>query len=262
MIDSIIEVLILAFFALGVGVFVSTASGTAGTLIIPFLTLAFGYSTYSIIGTSLAVDCVIGLFASIVYLKNKSIEIKSAVFLIIFGVLGSIIGSRFTSSTPELGLKAIIGIVLIVIGLNFVVNGVQKNLDFFNKKINFNFLRENKMFSFIVLGFIIGFVSGYIGLGSSRMMAVVLIFVMGFGFREAIGTSMIMMMFVAGTGALSHSLVGEIDLRLAAIAGIGAAFGAIIGSTFAHKINEEKLARIAGVIIIGIGSFMIIKSFF
>ncbi len=262
MIDSFTEILILAFFSIGVGIFVSTSSGTAGTLLIPFLTLVFGYSTYDIIGTSLAVDCMIGISASIIYLKHKNIEIKSAIYLVIFGVIGAIIGSQFTSSTPEIGLKSLIGFVLIFIGINFVINGVQKNLDFFNSKINFAYLRKNKTLSFSLLGIIIGIVSGFIGLGSSRMMAVVLIFVIGYRFHQAIGTSMIMMVFVAGTGAVSHSLNGNINLNLVAIAGIGAAIGALIGSTFAHRINEEKLARFAGMIITGIGLFMIIKTFF
>ncbi|MEF8879523.1 MAG: sulfite exporter TauE/SafE family protein [Candidatus Thermoplasmatota archaeon] len=262
MLDSIIEILILVFFAMGVGVFVSTAAGTSGTLLIPFLTIFFGYSAYKVIGSSLTVDCIIGVVAGLIYLKNEDIEIRPTLLLPLFGVIGALIGSQFTSSTPEFGLKVLIGVALIFIGVNFVIKGVRKNVDYLHSKLDFQYFKRHKTFSFVFLGIIVGFISGFIGLGGSRMIAFVLIFVMGYGFRESVGMSMIMMIFIAGTGAISHSLGGEINFIIVVIAGVGAATGALIGSNFAHRIDEEKLSRIAGLIIAFIGLFMIIKTFF
>jgi uncharacterized protein len=255
-----IEILILVLISLGIGIFVSTASGTAATLLIPILTIVLGYKTHNAIGTTLAIDSMMGLTAGLIYLKNKNVDLKSSAFLILFGVTGSIIGSQFTSKAPEVGLKLFIGIFILFVGFNFARNGVKKNVEYINKKLKFNFFKEHKFLSFLFMGILVGFISGFSGLGGGRIIAVILIFVIGYSFHKAVGTSLFMMFFIAGTGAVSHGIQGEILLDKLPFLVIPAIIGALIGSKYANKIDEDKLARIAGVIIFSFGIIIIVNS--
>jgi len=93
--DMIFILPILAGFVSGI--FVGAASGTAASLMIPILTVFMGFPLYRSIGTSLFVDCMIGVTAGMVFLKNKNIDIKSSKILIITGVTGAVVGSQFTA---------------------------------------------------------------------------------------------------------------------------------------------------------------------
>lgn len=251
---------ILSLFGLGSGLFVGTAAGTAATFLIPALTLIAGYTTHQAIGTSLGVDCIIGIIAGLTFLKNKFVELRSSFLLVVSGVIGAIIGSQFTSRAPESLLSILIAAFLLFIGFNFIRRGVRRNVELVEQRIQFNFFRKHTFFSLILLGTTIGLISGFIGIGGSRMLTIILIFVLGFSLHQAIGTSLIMMIFIAGTGSISHGFSTNISLTGFVVVGLFAGIGAFIGSNIASEINEDKLARIVGVIIMILGIVILLRS--
>lgn len=255
-------ILLLIIAGLSSGIFVGAASGTAGMFIIPCLTIFIGYSVHQAIGTSLLVDCIIGLIAGLIFLKNSKVDLKSSFPLILTGVLGAFIGSRFTSITSESGLNIALGILLVVFGLNLLINGVRRNIKYIESKINFKFFKDHKTISFVVLGFFIGLVSGFSGMGGAAIITIVLIFILEYDVHKAIGTSLFAMFFIAGAGAIGHVVNNEVIVYALLIAGCAAGLGAFLGSTFANKINEDKLGRIIGAIIIILGLVIFIKMIF
>lgn len=259
MLGNLLEVAMLLAAGFGAGLFVGTASGTAGSILIPSLTLLIGYATPDAIGTSLAVDCIIGGVAGTVYLKNRRVDVRPAVLLVVAGLAGTLLGSRFTSYTPEAGLNAILGCFLVAAGATLVKNGAQKNVRDISSIIQFQFLTKNKTAVFLALGLTVGLISGFIGMGGGRMLALILIFILGYQIHTAIGTSLILMFFIAGTGAASHALNHEVMLSGVALGGIGAAVGALLSSHFANNINEDTLARIVGIIVLVLGAFLIVN---
>lgn len=261
-IDNFLFTILLIIFGFGCGVFVSLASGTAGSILIPCLTIFIGISIHQAIGTSLVVDCIIGGVAGLIFLRSGHIDLRSGALLAFTGVIGAFIGSGFTSGAPESELSIFIGLFLIFIGGNFIVNGVQKNIDYIEAKINFKPFKDNKIPFLIIFGFIIGFASGFSGMGGSRIVALVLIFILGYDIRTAIGTSLIMMFFIAGSGAVSHAFNNEVIVTTALVAGGAAAIGSVSGSLATNRVNEEKLGRLIGGIILVLGIVILINIFF
>lgn len=241
------------------GFFVGLASGTAGSFVIPSITIFLGYSIHQAIGTSLVVDAIIGLVAGIIFLKNKNVEIRGTIPIIVTGVIGAFIGSQFTQGTSESGLTILIGIFLILFGLNFIINGIQKNIEYIEKKINFGFFKKHMTVSFIFIGLLLGFLCGFVGMGSGGNIAIVLVFIAGFELHKAIGTSLLTMFVIAGSGAVGHAINNEVIYSVALVAGVCAVGGALLGSVYANKINEDKLGRIIGVVILLLGIFIIVK---
>jgi uncharacterized membrane protein YfcA len=250
------------FVGCGSGIAVGIASGTAESFMIPFLTIVLTNSIYQAIGSSLFVDCMIGGMAGIIFLLKGNVNVKPVSMLAITGVMGAVIGSFFTAGTPESGLTLLIAIVLIVLGLTLIRGGVKKNVDYVNSKFSFTWFKNNKMLTFIIFGTIIGFSSGFIGMGSSGAMTFILVFIMGYDLHNAIGTSLLMMFFIAGSGAITHGLQGDFVYPVAVFAGIGACIGAATGSFAANKINEDRLGRLIGLVITIIGFIVLIELLF
>jgi uncharacterized membrane protein YfcA len=261
-IDDYINVLFLLLSGFGSGIYVGIASGTAEAFMIPAIAIFVGGTIYQAIGTSLIVDCIIGGVAGFIFLKKGNAKIKPVIYLLIAGIIGSLIGSNFTSDAPEKFLQILLALILILVGFNLIINGVNKNVIFIESKINFNLLKKNKFISFIILGLIIGFASGFSGMGSSGAVTLVLIFIMGYDLHTSIGTSLLMMFFIAGSGALIHGIIYEnILLDVVLIAGFGAIIGASSGSIIANKINEDLLSRLIGIIIVILGFIILFKFF-
>ena len=251
--DDLIRTALTFTTGLGSGIYVGIASGTAEPFIIPLITVLLGSSIYNAIGSSLFVDCIIGLIAGLVFLRKGQVKIKPVILLGVSGVICSLIGSYFSTETPESNLKFLIAIVLILFGFMLLRGGIKKNVETINEKVNFSRFQQHKYLSFVFFGGLIGFASGFTGMGSSGSMTIVLIFIMGYRLHQAIGTSLLLMFFIAGAGSSAHSFQGNILLQSAIVAGLGAAIGATAGSLFANRIDEDKLGRTIGIIIMVLG---------
>jgi hypothetical protein len=260
--EELLTKLIIFFTGLASGFFVSIASGTAGALIIPCLTIIVGVTIYQAIGTNLFVDAIIGLTAGIFFISKSKVEFKAVAIIGSIGIIFSLIGSQFTSSTPEFYLTIIIGLFLFILGINFAINGIYKNIDYINSKVSFNIFRNNKTFFYIIAGIIAGLVSGFFGMGSAGLIAVILILFFGYDVRVGVGTSLFMMFFIAASGGIGHAINNEYVIEPMVYGGIGAFIGALCGSFYSFKIDEEKLGRAIGIIISVFGLVFIIKSFY
>lgn len=256
---DIILIFVLVIAALGSGVMVGIGSGTAGAIMIPAITIFLGYSIHSAIGSSLIFDCIIGGVAGLVFIRKGKVNLRSALTLAAAGIIGAFIGSRYTSSVPESGLNLIIAFFLLILGLSFIVSGVRKNAEYLQSKFNFTFFKKNQVFSFILFGFIIGIISGFSGISGAGIIALGLIFILDYDIHTAIGTSLVMAFFITGSGATGHILNGEFIPPIVLIGGIGAAIGAFLGSFYANKINEDKLGRVIGVIVLILAIAIILK---
>jgi len=261
-IDNYLTIIFLLACGFGSGIFVSLSSGTAASIMIPCFTILIGYSIHLAIGTSLVIDCFIGAIAGLVFLKNGNVDMRSGLLLAITGVIGAFIGSRFTSGTPASGLGLFVASLLIITGLTFLIRGIRKNIDYIHGKINLDIFKERKIPFLVIFGLIIGLASGFSGMGGSRMVAVVLIFILGYDVHKAIGTSLLMMVFIAGAGVIGHSINNEVIFSSALLAAPAAALGALSGSLVANRVDEDKLGKIVGVIIIILGMIIIYNTFF
>jgi uncharacterized membrane protein YfcA len=155
----------------------------------------------------------------------------------------------------------VIGILLIIFGVNLVINGVKGSLSIIENRVKFNIFKNNEKLSFLLFGLIIGFSSGFLGVGSSGSMAITLVVVFGYDLHTAIGSSLLMMFFISGSGSLGHVLNNEYIINPVIFAGTGAAFGALLGSFYANRVDEEKLGKVIGVIAIFLGLVFILKIF-
>ncbi len=259
MFDDFISTVLTFLAGFGSGVYVGIASGTAEPFILPLITVILGSSIYNAIGTSLFVDCIIGLIAGLIFFKKGHVDVKPVILLGVSAVCCSILGSYFSTETPESSLTFLIAMVLILFGYMLLRGGIKRNVEMINKKVDFSRFQRHKNLSFVFFGSLIGFSSGFTGMGSSGSMTIILIFVMGYSLHQAIGTSLLLMFFIAGTGASAHSFQGNMMMETALIAASGAVIGAIGGSLFANRIDEDNLGRTIGVIIMIIGFVFLIQ---
>jgi hypothetical protein len=107
----------------------------------------------------------------------------------------------------------------------------------------------------IVWGMIGGLLSGVTGTSGGAIFVPALA-TAGIPVHYAIATSMLTIIVVSLTGALSHATIGHISWPFVAVYGAGAAFGAFVGAHLASQIHERHIRTIFGILLLIVAVIM------
>ena len=93
-----------------------------GTLLIPILTIFLGFKQKNAQAINLLVFIPMSLIALIIHIKNKLVDFKVGIPVILSGLIFSILGSYLASVLSNALLKKIFAIFLLLVGIN---QGIQ-----------------------------------------------------------------------------------------------------------------------------------------
>jgi uncharacterized membrane protein YfcA len=102
-----------------------------------------------------------------------------------------------------------------------------------------------------MIGTVGGAFSGLLGVGGGSVIVPLLIVWLGFGAREATGTSMMAIVVIAAVAVTLQAFYGNVDPPNAALVGIPAIGGAIAGTALQQRIPERGIGLLfAGLLVI------------
>ncbi|MHB8572387.1 MAG: TSUP family transporter [Candidatus Dormibacteria bacterium] len=107
------------------------------------------------------------------------------------------------------------------------------------------------------LGLAAGILSGLLGLGGGVVMVPAMVLFMGLSQHLAQGTSLAVIIPTAAVGAGAHFRHGRVNLRAAAVIGLGGLLGAYLGSSAALHVDGDILRRAFGVFMVLVAVRMI-----
>ncbi len=113
------------------------------------------------------------------------------------------------------------------------------------------------MVELIVLGVGVGVISGFLGIGGGAILIPMLLF-LGYATKEAIGISVIQMVFSSIYGSYLNSKKGTLDIPMVSIICIGGFIGAFFSGFITSGFNDKTLEIIFLTFIV----FAIVKMFF
>ena len=94
-----------------------------------------------------------------------------------------------------------------------------------------------------VIGTAAGVFSGLFGVGGGTVIVPLLILWLGFGEREATGTSLAAIVLIAAAGVAVHAgAFGNVDVGDAALVGIPAVGGVVAGTWLQQKVPERWIS--------------------
>lgn len=114
---------------LAVGVLVGVVSALfgigGGLLMVPFMVFVLNFDQHLAQGTSLAVIIPTSIAGAFAHHKRGYVELRTAAFLAIGGVLGVYAGSEAALATEGATLRVVFGLVLITLGARLIVQGAR-----------------------------------------------------------------------------------------------------------------------------------------
>jgi uncharacterized membrane protein YfcA len=109
-----------------------------------------------------------------------------------------------------------------------------------------------------VIGTAAGAFSGLLGVGGGSVMVPLLIIWLGFGEREATGTSMMAIVVIAALAVSLQAIYGNVDPADAALVGIPAIGGAIAGTALQQRIPERLISLLFAALLVVIAIELIV----
>lgn len=94
------------------------------------------------------------------------------------------------------------------------------------------------------LGFLLGLLSGLMGLGGGVLLMPVLMYGFGLSLRNAAGTGILLLFFTVATGTVEQALRNHVNLSLAMAILIGSSIGSQLGALTTHYLPNRTLRLI------------------
>jgi uncharacterized membrane protein YfcA len=102
-----------------------------------------------------------------------------------------------------------------------------------------------------VIGTAAGAFSGLLGVGGGSVIVPLLIIWLGYGEREATGTSMMAIVVIAALAVSLQAIYGNVDPPNAALVGVPAIGGAIAGTALQQRVPERLISLLfAGLLVL------------
>ena len=248
---------IVCFIAgIGAGLGTGFAGMSAAAVISPMLIAFLHMPAYEAVGIALASDVLASAISAYTYGKNKNLDIKNGIVMMISVLCFTLVGSWIASLIPNQTMGNFSMVMTFLLGVKFIVKPVMTT------KESMEAVSPRKRFiQSVFCGIMIGFICGFIGAGGGMMMLLILTSVLGDELTTAVGTSVFIMTFTAFTGAASHIAIGGFpDLWCLVFCVLSTLLWARIAARFANKASAATLNRATGIVLVILGAAIMIVS--
>lgn len=220
--------------------------GTGGCVImLPVLAFLFRYPLPLAIGTTITAVIITASSGAVGHLRIKNVDYGTAKVVAVSGAMGALLGSMIfiLLSGNTSALSFILGLSFLYVAIRMVYEGLRRSVGAREgKEIPGSIARKS------ILGFLIGTLTGILGLGGGYALVPAFIYLLGAPVKIAVGTSLasfISMAVVSGAFKLAQ---GYVDLMTALLLGVGTAIGAQIGAKLVPKLPAWMIRFLFGLV--------------
>ena len=242
------------------GLVLGMVGGGGSILAVPLLVYVVGVSEPQIaVGTSalaVAVSATLNLFLRA---KAGLVKWRCGVVFSLAGMVGAYSGARLAAHVEGQKLLGLFGVMMLVIGLAMFrrPNALGKP----DIKLTLSSARYLLPW-LIAIGFFVGLLSGFFGIGGGFLIVPGLMFATGMPLAFAVATSFVAIMAFGATTSFTYATTGHVDWALTGLfianALLGGVGGHFLGIKMIHK--QALLSRLFASLVITVGLYVIVRA--
>ena len=245
----LITILVTFFAGMGAGLGTGFAGMSAAAVISPMLITFLGMDPYLAVGIALSSDVLASAVSAYTYAKNKNIDVKNGLIMMVTVLRFTVVGSYISSLVPSATMGNFSVFMTFLLGIKFIVRPVMTT-----KEAMQGVSAKKRAMQSVICGMLIGFICGFVGAGGGMMMLLILTSVLGYELKTAVGTSVFIMTFTALTGSISHFAMGGMpDILVMILCIVFTLIWARIAAVFANKASPKTLNRATGIVLVVLG---------
>jgi uncharacterized membrane protein YfcA len=111
-------------------------------------------------------------------------------------------------------------------------------------------VRRDRLLKLVAIATAAGMFSGLLGVGGGTVIVPLLILWLGYGEREATGTSLAAIVVIAALATSGQALYGNVDVAQGIVIGIPAVGGVIAGVALQQRLPERAVALLFAALLV------------
>ena len=281
-----VDIFLLLFLSLSVGVLSGLFGVGGGFLMTPFL-IFMGIPPVYAVPNEVNNILATSVSGSLTHWYKNTLDYKMGLLIVSGGIAGTIIGITTFTYFSEIGkISLIISLLymylLAIVGTLMIIEGV-KEVDQARKKIiikkklhEHNWLQglpfrtrfpKSKLYESaltpILLGLIVGFVAAMMGIGGAFLMVPAMIYIVGMPVKLIPGTSLFVTIFISAIVTILHAFnYGSIDLTLVVPLILGSILGVQLGQKLGQYLDSSHLKTLFALLLCAVAIAIAYDSFF
>lgn len=247
-----------------------------GVLIVPLLTLVFGFPIYFAIGASIISVIATSSGAAAAYVKDHMTNLRVGMFLEIGTTIGAICGAFLAGLLAPNLLSVIFGVILLISAAPLVFKLGEELPEGVTNDRWANWLRLNGAYPDhrlqrevpyqvtrtpigLAMMYVAGLISGLLGIGSGTFKVLALDTAMRLPMKVSTTTSNFMIGVTAAASAGIYFSRGDIPPLIAAPVALGILIGALIGTRLLARLSNKVLRILFLVVIVVAAIEMVLR---
>lgn len=246
------EQILVFTISLIANVFSALSGGGAGLIQLPvliFLGLPFGVA----VATHKVATVALGIGATIRHMKESHLERRFALFIVVTGLPGVVLGASFILHVPDRMAEFALGILTLSLSIySFFSPTLGQNYQPVHRTTKGYFLGGTALFS-------IGILNGSLTSGTGLFVTLWLVQWFGLDYKRAVAYTLILVgLFWNGAGAITLGILGEIHWLWIPALLLGSVMGGYLGAHLAIVKGNTLIKRSFEVVTLLVGLKLII----
>ncbi|MEM3627922.1 MAG: sulfite exporter TauE/SafE family protein [Candidatus Bathyarchaeia archaeon] len=240
------------FFSFLMGIAAGLIGVGGGEFRIPILLYVIGLPVIAAVAVNLFVGLLTVIVSFIIRFQLGLLDaqaINVALIMSFASIIGSYLGAALTGRVKEGFLKKVLAAFLVIIGLKIGLEPFIHTPPLFEFTLGFT----EETFLAVLVGVVIGVISGMFGVAGGEFRIPALIYVFGFDVKVAGTASLLVSIPTVATGFIKHRMMGHANRNatiIAIIMSIGSIIGAFVGASQAAVVEKDLLKVLLGAILI------------
>ena len=281
-----VDIFLLLFLSLAVGVLSGLFGVGGGFLMTPFL-IFMGIPPVYAVPNEVNNILATSVSGSLTHWYKNTLDYKMGLLIVSGGAVGTIIGITTFSYFSEIGkISLIISLLymylLAIVGTLMLIEGIkeknrQKKKVLIKQKLHdHNWLQglplrmrfhKSKLYESaivpIFLGLVVGFVASMMGIGGAFLMVPAMIYIVGMPIKLIPGTSLFVTIFISAIVTILHAFnYGSIDLFLVIPLILGSIIGVQLGQKLGQFLDSTELKSLFAMLLLSVSIAIGYDSFF
>ena len=281
-----IDIFLLLFLSLAVGVLSGLFGVGGGFLMTPFL-IFMGIPPVYAVPNEVNNILATSVSGSLTHWYKDTLDYKMGLMIVSGGVVGTILGIATFTFFSDIGkisviisllymyLLAIVGTLMLIQTYKEKTNQ-SKKISIKQKLHDHNWLQglpirmrfpKSKLYESaitpILLGLVVGFVAAMMGIGGAFLMVPAMIYIVGMPVKLIPGTSLFVTIFISAIVTVLHAFnYGSIDLFLVLPLILGSIVGVQLGQKLGQFLDSTELKSLFAMLLIAVAIAIGYDSFF
>lgn len=249
-----------------IGISLGALGGGGSILAVPALVYAAGQSPKHATTTSLVLVGLTALIGIVPHWRAGRVRFAAGTIFGLAGVGGSLLGSHWNAAAdPNVLLLAFAGLMLVAAygmwrRVHNAPQTVGRSVGAAAAVVVSRQIDANMVLKVVVAGSVVGFLTGFFGVGGGFVIVPGLVLALGFTMPEAIGTSLLVIAINSVVALSTRLHTGSIEWGTVVPFTVASLLGVIVGSRLASTRDSSSLQRWFVALLVIVAGYTAIRS--